>query len=71
MRDIELSMPDASHAIRDELRGVVLFIGLIWAVFLVSLIFPALTSMVSFRATSSGSWGSRQCRSCTEILGTY
>ena len=35
-------MPDASHAIREELRGVVLFIGLIWAVFVVSLVFPGL-----------------------------
>jgi membrane associated rhomboid family serine protease len=35
-------MPDAAHTIRDEIRGVALFIGLIWAVFLVSLVFPGL-----------------------------
>ena len=35
-------MPNASHTIREEIRGVVVFIGLIWAVFLVSLVFPGL-----------------------------
>jgi membrane associated rhomboid family serine protease len=35
-------MSDASHTIREEIRGVVLFVGLIWAVFLVSLVFPGL-----------------------------
>jgi membrane associated rhomboid family serine protease len=35
-------MPDAAHTIRDEIRGVALFIGLIWAVFLMSLLYPGL-----------------------------
>jgi len=35
-------MPGASHTIREEIRGVVVFIGSIWAVFLVSLVFPGL-----------------------------
>jgi membrane associated rhomboid family serine protease len=42
VEEMELPMPDASHTIREEIRGVVLFIGLIWAVFLVSLVFPGL-----------------------------
>ena len=35
-------MPDRSHTIRQELTGVILFVGSIWAVFLVSLLFPGL-----------------------------
>jgi membrane associated rhomboid family serine protease len=35
-------MPGSSHAVREEIRGVVLFVGAIWAVFLVSLVFPGL-----------------------------
>ena len=37
-----LPMPDRSHTIRQEITGVVLFVGAIWAVFLVSLLFPGL-----------------------------
>jgi membrane associated rhomboid family serine protease len=33
-------MPDASHPIRDEIHGVALFVGAIWAVYFVSLVFP-------------------------------
>jgi membrane associated rhomboid family serine protease len=33
---------DASHTIRQELHGVVLFVGTIWAVYLLSLMFPRL-----------------------------
>ncbi len=33
-------MPDQSHTIRQEITGVILFVGAIWAVFLVSLLFP-------------------------------
>jgi len=33
-------MPDSSHTIRQEIHGVVLFVGAIWAVFFVSLVFP-------------------------------
>jgi membrane associated rhomboid family serine protease len=33
-------MPDSSHTIRQEIHGVVLFVGSIWAVFVVSLVFP-------------------------------
>ena len=35
-------MANASHTIREEIRSVIVFIGLIWAVFLVSLVFPGL-----------------------------
>jgi len=35
-------MPDASHTIRQEIHGVVLFVGAIWGVFFVSLVFPRL-----------------------------
>jgi membrane associated rhomboid family serine protease len=35
-------MPDASHTIREEIRGVALFVGAIWAVYFLSLLFPAL-----------------------------
>jgi membrane associated rhomboid family serine protease len=37
-----LPMQNASHTIPEELWDVVVFIGLIWAVFLVSLVFPGL-----------------------------
>ena len=61
-------MPNASHTIRQEIRGVVVFIGLIWAVFLVSLVFPGLDKYGVIPRNSVGSQGSRQCRFCTEIL---
>jgi membrane associated rhomboid family serine protease len=35
-------MSDASHTIREEVHGVVLFIGAIWAVYFLSLVFPRL-----------------------------
>jgi membrane associated rhomboid family serine protease len=35
-------MPNASHAIRDELAGIGIFIGAIWAVFLLSMALPSL-----------------------------
>jgi len=35
-------MPDASHTVRQEIHGVVLFVGSIWAVYFVSLVFPPL-----------------------------
>jgi membrane associated rhomboid family serine protease len=37
-------MSNASHTIREELRGVILFIGVIWAVFLLTRVFPAIGS---------------------------
>jgi membrane associated rhomboid family serine protease len=37
-------MANASHTIRDELHGIAIFIGFIWAVFLLSLVFPSLDS---------------------------
>ncbi len=46
-RDLEsanAAMQDASHTVREELRGIVLFIGVIWAVFFTSLLFPTLDS---------------------------
>ena len=33
-------MPAASHTIREEIHGVVLFVGAIWVVYFVSLVFP-------------------------------
>jgi membrane associated rhomboid family serine protease len=39
---VELPMSSASHTIRQEIHGVVLFVGAIWVVYLVSLVFPAL-----------------------------
>jgi len=35
-------MPDASHTIREEIYGVALFVGSIWAVYSVSLVFPGI-----------------------------
>jgi membrane associated rhomboid family serine protease len=35
-------MPNASHTIREEIHGVVLFIGAIWAVYFLSLAYPGL-----------------------------
>jgi len=35
-------MPDAAHTIRDEIKGVLLFVGAIWAVYIASLVFPRL-----------------------------
>ena len=35
-------MPGEPHTIRQEIHGVAIFVGTIWAVFLVSLLFPAI-----------------------------
>ena len=35
-------MSDASHSIREEFHGVVLFVGVIWVVFFLSVVFPGL-----------------------------
>ena len=35
-------MPNASHTIREEIHGVVLFVGAIWVVYFISLVFPGL-----------------------------
>jgi membrane associated rhomboid family serine protease len=37
-------MASASHTVRDELHGVAIFIAVIWAAFLLSLVFPSLRS---------------------------
>ena len=37
-------MKSASHTIREELHGILAFLGVIWAVFLLSLAFPSLDS---------------------------
>ena len=37
-------MPNASHTIREELHGILLFVGTIWGVFLLSLAFPSVDS---------------------------
>ena len=42
-------MPNASHTIREEIHGVVLFVGAIWAVYLVSLLFPGGDSSTTHR----------------------
>jgi membrane associated rhomboid family serine protease len=36
------TMPNASHTIREEIHGVVLFVGAIWAVYFLSLVYPGL-----------------------------
>jgi membrane associated rhomboid family serine protease len=50
-------MPGASHTIRQELHGVVLFVGTIWGVFLVSLLFPKLDQFGVIPRTAGGLWG--------------
>ncbi len=35
-------MPDGSNTIRDEIKGVALFVGAIWAIYFASLVFPSL-----------------------------
>jgi membrane associated rhomboid family serine protease len=47
-------MPNASHSIREEIRGVLLFVAAIWAVFLVSLVFPGLDHYGVIPRTSIG-----------------
>ncbi len=37
-------MANASHTVREELRGIAIFIAVIWAAFLLSLVFPSLDS---------------------------
>jgi membrane associated rhomboid family serine protease len=37
-------MHNASHTVREELRGILIFIGVIWAVFLLSIAIPSLNS---------------------------
>jgi membrane associated rhomboid family serine protease len=37
-------MQNASHTVREELHGILIFIGVIWAVFLLSCAFPAIDS---------------------------
>jgi membrane associated rhomboid family serine protease len=38
-------MANASHTIREELRGIAIFICVIWAVFLVSRVFPSIDTL--------------------------
>lgn len=35
-------MPNHSHSVREELRGVAIFVGVVWAVFLLTCFFPSL-----------------------------
>jgi membrane associated rhomboid family serine protease len=37
-------MKNASHTIREELRGILIFLGVIWSVFLLSFLLPSLKS---------------------------
>jgi membrane associated rhomboid family serine protease len=39
---VGLSVADSSHTIREEISSIVIFVGAIWAVFLLSWAFPAL-----------------------------
>lgn len=50
-------MTNASHTIREELHGIVAFLGVIWAVFLLSLAFPSLDSFGVIPRTLGGLWG--------------
>ena len=60
-------MAESSHTIRQEIHGVVLFVGAIWAVYFVSLVFPRLDYYGVVPAGSSGCRGSWPCRFCMRI----
>lgn len=47
-------MHNASHRVREELHGILIFIGVIWAVFLVSLVVPSLDSFGLVPRTLTG-----------------
>jgi membrane associated rhomboid family serine protease len=47
-------MANASHTIREELHGIVLFVGCIWGVFLLTLVFPSLGALGVVPRTLSG-----------------
>ena len=47
-------MPDASHTIREEIHGVVLFVGAIWLVYLISLVFPRVDQYGVIPRTAGG-----------------
>src|SRR3974390_1673480 len=47
-------MENSSHSIREELSGGLLFVGTIWAVFFLSLLFPSLHSFVVTPRTPPG-----------------
>ncbi len=47
-------MANASHTIRQELHGIALLVGTIWAVFLLSLIFPSLDNLGIVPRTLAG-----------------
>jgi membrane associated rhomboid family serine protease len=50
-------MKNASHSIKEELHGILAFLGVIWAVFLLSLAFPSLDSFGVVPRTLGGLWG--------------
>jgi membrane associated rhomboid family serine protease len=39
---LEITMPDGTHTIREEIHGVALFVGAIWVAYLVSVLFPGM-----------------------------
>ncbi len=47
-------MPDSAHSIRDEIRGVLSFVGVIWLVYFLTWIFPALGHMGLVPRTLTG-----------------
>ncbi len=50
-------MPDSAQSIRNEIHGVVLFVGTIWAVYLVSVVFPGLNQYGVYPRKFSGLLG--------------
>jgi membrane associated rhomboid family serine protease len=47
-------MANASHTVAEELHGIVLFVGSIWAVFLLTFVFPSLDSLGIVPRTLAG-----------------
>jgi membrane associated rhomboid family serine protease len=52
-----VTMPNSSHTIRQELSYILIFIGVMWAVFFVSYFFPALNEFGIVPRTTSGMIG--------------
>ena len=64
-------MRNASHTIREELGGIVAFMGVIWGVFIVSRFIPSLDDFGVVPRTLGGLAGFRPCHSCTQICITF
>ena len=63
-------MQNASHTIRDELYGIVAFIGVIWGVFSSATLFPAWTTSAWSPARWAAWQGFRLRHFCTRICIT-